>query len=119
MHTQHTPEPWYHNGHSQYPARAVWNTRGDGPIDEKEILICSQDATFNDNHPSEAETDANMKRITACVNALKGVSTAALDAGAVRKLVEAARNYTKPLDQRQPSAWRELLAALQPFKEMT
>lgn len=51
-------------------------------------------------------------RIKACVNALDGVSTAAIEAGAVRELVKAARLII------DTGKHHELVAALKPFEEV-
>lgn len=88
----HEPEPWSVKGKKEIE---TWNgmylnfITAEGHI--AEVALCSY------------ETDA--RRIVACVNACASISTAALEAGAVRELVEAMETIAnKPIGPPEASA---------------
>src|SRR5690606_38892583 len=61
-------------------------------------------------HRQYLEAKANMERIVAAVNAVEGIPTEALEAGVVRKLIEAATRYlaaTMRESDDDPNCWFE------------
>ena len=72
----HTPEPWWVAGH-QIEAK------------EERVADCQPTGAWLDH------VEANARRAVACVNALAGWETEALEAGAVAELVAAAEAATE------------------------
>lgn len=75
--TKHTPEPW----------RFI--CANDETGHEPCIMRCDAIGLVSaPQHPAdEAEDEANARRIVACVNACAGISTEALESGALREVV--------------------------------
>jgi len=93
MADKHTPEPWQqkHDYNLEGAVRIIANV--DADIDHTgthytydTVAICHDD--FDETLPN---AESNARRIVACVNALSGISTEAIEAGGVQELVEAAR----------------------------
>lgn len=89
----HTPEPWQqkHDYNLEGAVRIIANV--DADIDHTgthytydTVAICHDD--FDETLPN---AESNARRIVACVNALSGISTEAIEAGGVQELVSVAR----------------------------
>ena len=101
MADKHTPEPWKvhggmlgHKGDIFVPtaksirdchhvARCFAPQPSKQPVCELQIIQMEREAI--------STIEANARRIVACVNALSGISTEAIEAGGVQEVVEAAR----------------------------
>jgi hypothetical protein len=70
--TKWSPEPWSGEIDGDYPGPSFW----------------LRDA--NDMFVGESDSEPDMRRIVACVNACAGLPTEALEAGALGKAIEAA-----------------------------
>ena len=84
---KHTPEPWMvTNSTDVFP---VGDTKARKHIADCDTSIAplKNDGTNDMTDLDYAETKANARRIVAAVNACEGISTEALEAGAVRDLV--------------------------------
>lgn len=84
MSQQHTKEPWRVDGTKALGAYGVWTDygthSGDVPGELYPDQICSVYPN-NTSHFDRETRDANARRIVACVNALAGIPTPALEAG--------------------------------------
>lgn len=96
----HTPEPWAYEG-SEILAERNGQWVGIGLMSK---------ATVYQQIP---ERDSNGKRVVACVNACTGIPTAALEAGAVRALVDAAQTALGWIPDAR--VYAQLRTALEPF----
>lgn len=83
MADRHTPEPW----HLEQPSDTLIVTREGHPLKGDPLALLA------DGHGRlrPGEVEANARRIVACVNALSGLSTEAIVAGAVANMVTALR----------------------------
>lgn len=77
----HTPEPWQV---SLTDDTTIVHKHSDGT----QSVIAETDGDYNEPDLWPV-MEANARRIVACVNALKGFSTEAIEAGAVKGLVDA------------------------------
>ena len=86
----HTPEPWQqkHDYNLEGAVRIIANV--DADIDHTgthytydTVAICHDD--FDETLPN---AESNARRIVACVNALSGISTEAIEAGGVQELAQ-------------------------------
>lgn len=75
----HTPEPWRVVANKAIIAGA----KGEGEV-----------ARASERFMCRTERESNARRIVACVNALPGISTEAIEAGAVQGLVAAAQKLS-------------------------
>ena len=91
----HTPEPWHvdaYGCHNDYKLRLCEPMRSGFPLATiAQFQYNWRDAGQYDRQISYKEAEANVRRAAACVNALQGFSTEAIEAGGVQELVEAAR----------------------------
>lgn len=77
----HTPEPWVKKG-----STVISPSRGGLTVEEYD----EQTWTYYGGYLiAESITDANARRIVACVNACAGIPSEALEAGAIREMREA------------------------------
>ncbi|WP_406850092.1 hypothetical protein [Chromobacterium phragmitis] len=90
---EHTKEPWRADGRYILPAGADHHT----------VAIASARSYGEDG--TDAERDANARRIVACVNALAHISTEQLESGEMLHVGQALADVTRQRDQ--------LLAALE------
>lgn len=81
--TQHTPGPWRANKDHFGAVRSEPGFSIKGSNSEGVNAIA-----FLWSRDVEAEQEANARRIVACVNACEGISTEALEAGAVKETLE-------------------------------
>jgi hypothetical protein len=84
--TRHSPEPWR-------SVASPWNESlsGDQDIFDTHGLDAAMTVSTGFDGKGNDLAAANARRIVACVNALAGIPTEALEAGALRALIEAAQ----------------------------
>lgn len=109
----HTPEPWHvdaYGCHNDYKLRLCEPMRSGFPLATiAQFQYNWRDAGQYDRQISYKEAEANVRRAVACVNALSGISTEAIEAGGVQELAEALREIRdmKPREYTGPEFDRE------------
>jgi len=84
---QHTPGPWvYYDDSGEFGKFTVSTPRNEVYDGGREIAVCHEMTSGG-----IVGADADGRRIVACVNACEGINTEALENGAVKDLLEAAR----------------------------
>lgn len=98
----HTPEPWRvgTNGFSSIGIFA--NDSDDVPL----VSTCSNSTPKGMERARNGQSEANARRIVACVNACVGMSTEMIERGATGWLATAP-TYAEAIEQRD-QAWQEL-----------
>lgn len=88
----HTPEPWHvdaYGCHNDYKLRLCEPMRSGFPLATiAQFQYNWRDAGQYDRQISYKEAEANVRRAAACVNALQGFSTEAIEAGGVQELAQ-------------------------------
>jgi hypothetical protein len=91
----HTPTPWHvdaYGCHNDYRLRLCEPMRSGFPLATiAQFQYNWRDAGQYDRQISYKEAEANARRAAGCVNALEGFDIAAIEAGVVKQLVEAAQ----------------------------
>jgi hypothetical protein len=93
--TKHSPEPWGAfrldvSGTDEFKAYTARCIDQGAPEDFYIVMVEKPDGSADVCHVGNGPTSAeNARRIVACVNALAGIPTEALEAGAVRSLIKA------------------------------
>lgn len=87
---KHTPEPWRADIHKggEYIGQ-IEGRDSNHPHDPQYIRTIAVVLKY----AGQAEGEANLERIVACVNACKGRPTKALEEGVIKELLEALKTY--------------------------
>ena len=102
----HTPTPWHvdaYGCHKDYKLRLCEPMRSGFPLATiAQFQYNWRDAGQYDRQISYKEAEANTRRAAACVNALSGISTDQIEAGAVAGLVNAVGELLASVDRLEP-----------------